>query len=126
MASLRKRGKVWYVYRYANGKQRAESLRTTSKSVANKFLKAFEYKLAKKQLGQATDVSVGRLAREYFEHSKSMENAAPTTATTFRGPRALSIGQAGRGQERIRHFRKTRPRLSSCSKRRCVGRDREK
>jgi integrase len=71
MAFIRKRGDIWYVYWRQNGKQRAKSLGTKRKSVAQDYLKEFEYRLAKKELGQETDIALDRLKEEYLEYSKS-------------------------------------------------------
>lgn len=71
MAFIRKRGDVWYVYWRQNGKQRAKSLGTKRKSVAQEYLKEFEYRLAKKELGQHTDRPLAQLSEEYLQYTKS-------------------------------------------------------
>ena len=71
MAFLKTRNGVWYVYWSADGKKHGRSLHTDSKRMADECLHEFEYKLAKKQLGQETDVSLDRLRQEYLEYSKS-------------------------------------------------------
>ncbi len=85
MAFLRKRGLCWHIYWTQNGKKHARSLRTKQKSVAQQYLKEFEYKLAKRELGQTTDVSLERLQTEYLSYSKATKK--PTTYQRHHLPR---------------------------------------
>ncbi len=75
MAFLKKRGDIWYIYWTHNGKKHGKSLRAKSKRVADEYLKEFEYRLAKKELGQDIDISLDRLRDEYLEYSKSTKKA---------------------------------------------------
>ena len=47
------------------------SLKTKSKAVADEFLKEFEYRLAKKELGQEPDATLGSLKTEYIAYCKT-------------------------------------------------------
>ncbi|MFW6118814.1 MAG: tyrosine-type recombinase/integrase [Planctomycetota bacterium] len=71
MAFLQKRGKYWYIYWRQDGKKHGKSLKTTRKSVAQQYLKEFEYKLATRQLGQTTDIGLDQLRDEYLLYSKA-------------------------------------------------------
>jgi len=71
MAFLKKRGNTWYIYWTSNGRKRGRSLHTKSKRTAEEYLKEFEYRLAKKELGQDADILLDRLREEYLAYSKS-------------------------------------------------------
>lgn len=86
MAFLKKRAAYWYIYWQQNGKKHGRSLRTKQKATAEAYLKEFEYKLAKRELDQATDVTLDRLLEEYLSYSQ-----ATKTTATYKGndlPRA--------------------------------------
>ena len=76
MAFIRKRRGVWYVYWSQNGKKHGKSLRTKSKQVADEYLKEFEYRLAKRELGQATDITLDRLLEEYLDYSRATKKSS--------------------------------------------------
>ena len=71
MAFIKKRGDNWYIYWRQNGKQRARSLQTKQKNVAQNYLKEFEYRLSTKQLGQQSDIAIEKLRDEYLDYSRS-------------------------------------------------------
>ena len=71
MAFLKKRGQVWYIYWRQGGKKHGKSLKTGSKAQAEEFLKEFEYRLSRKELGQQTDISLDALQAEYLDYSNS-------------------------------------------------------
>ena len=70
-AFLRKRGQIWSIYWQLNGKKHNKFLRTKSKRVAEEYLKEFEYRLAKQELGQEADVIMEQLLDLYLEYSKA-------------------------------------------------------
>ena len=76
MAFVKKRGDTWYIYWTLNGKKHGKSLRTKQKRVADEYLREFEFKLAKKELGQQTDVTLDHLRDEYLEHSRLTKKAS--------------------------------------------------
>ena len=78
MAFLKKRGAIWYVYWSQDGTKHGKSLRTKSKQVAEEYLRELDYRLAKRELRQQTDVSLARLSDEYLDYAKSTK-----TATTY-------------------------------------------
>lgn len=51
MAFLKKRGKIWYVYWTQDSRKHGRSLKTDKKTVADKYRKELEYKLAVRELG---------------------------------------------------------------------------
>ncbi len=71
MAFLHKRDQIWSIYWQLNGKKHGKSLRTKSKRVAEEYLKEFEYRLAKRELGQETDITLDQLRDQYLEYSKA-------------------------------------------------------
>lgn len=76
MAFLQKRGGTWYLYWNANGRKRGKSLKTKSKTVAQEYLKEFEYRLAKRELGQDADITLERLRDEYLDYSKTTKTSS--------------------------------------------------
>ena len=84
MAFRRKRGYIWHIYWQQNGKKHGRSLGTKKKTVANQYLKEFEYKLATNQLDQQSDIALDTLKEKYLEHCQATEKErAPTSGTTF-------------------------------------------
>jgi len=76
MAFVKKRGDTWYIYWTLNGTKHGKSLRTKQKRVADEYLREFEFKLAKKELGQQTDAILDNLRDEYLEQSQLTKKAS--------------------------------------------------
>jgi len=101
MAFLRKRGDIWYVYWTQNGKKNGRSLKTKSKTVAEAYLKEFEYGLAKKELGQELDADLDDLRDEYLSYSKATKKATTYERHDLpRVPRFVSYLQ-GKGVQKV-------------------------
>lgn len=71
MAFLKKRGDTWYLYWTQDGKKHGRSLKTNRKTLAEQYLARFELQLAQRELDQAINVSLDRLAEEYLAYSKA-------------------------------------------------------
>ena len=76
MAFLKKRGDIWYLYWTQDGRKRGRSLKTKSKTVADEFLKEFEYRRSKKELGQELDAALGALKTEYLSYCKTTKKSS--------------------------------------------------
>ena len=75
MASIFKRGKIWYIsYIDLSGKRIKRSLGTTSKKLAELKLKEVELALAKGKLGFAIDIPLGEFSKKYLEWSKTTKS----------------------------------------------------
>jgi len=72
MATIFKRGKIWYIsYIDLTGRRIKRSLGTTNKKLAELKLKEIEIALAKGKLGFAVDISLKDLIKKYLEWSKN-------------------------------------------------------
>jgi site-specific recombinase XerD len=76
MAFLKKRNGTWYVYWTQGGVKHGKSLKTESKTVADEYLKEFEYRRAKRELGQNLDVALGSLKAEYLGYCKATKKSS--------------------------------------------------
>ena len=76
MAFLKKRGDVWHLYWTQDDKKHGKSLKTKSKSVADEFLKEFEYRLVKKEFGQQLDATLESLKAEYLGYCKTTKKSS--------------------------------------------------
>ena len=101
MAFLRNRGGIWHVCWSQNGKKHGKSLRTKSKRIADEYLKEFDYRLSKKELGQATDITLDRLLEEYLDYSRATKKSStherhdvPRTARFVRFLKERSLARA--------------------------------
>jgi integrase len=76
MASLRKRGKVYYASYYAGGKECRKSLETTSRQVAKERLRNFESAVARGALDDVlpTKTPVAEIVGEYAAHIKNTKS----------------------------------------------------
>jgi site-specific recombinase XerD len=101
MAFLKKRGDNWYLYWTQDGKKRGRSLGTTSKTLADQYLKEFEYKPAANQLGQNIDLPLERLRDEYLSYSKAV--CKPSTVQRHIEPRVRRFVEflASRGVKKV-------------------------
>ena len=87
MAFITRRGKTWHIYWQQDGKKHGRSLHTSSKRVAEQYLKEFEYRLARRELGQALDASLERLRDEYLSYCRATKKPS-----TYRNRRVVSSG----------------------------------
>lgn len=67
MASIYKRGRVWWISFYANGRHRCQSLKTDSEKVAIAFKRKYEYELVTKTLRIQDKVDLESLITEYLK-----------------------------------------------------------
>ncbi len=71
MSSLKKRGDVWYLYWYENGRKKGKALGTSKKREAQQRKIEMDAKNAKKKLGLPTDIDIEVLSKEYLKNSKA-------------------------------------------------------
>jgi integrase len=71
MSFLSKRGTAWYLCWTQDGKKHSRSLKTNRKTLAEQYLVRLELQLARRELGQAVDISLDKLSEEYLSYSKA-------------------------------------------------------
>ena len=83
MASIYKRGRVWYLSYYVNGK-RVRKRVGTSKKLAEIARKEIEVKIAKGELGweEVKDPAFENFCQEYLSYLKT--NTRPTTYVRYK------------------------------------------
>ena len=86
MASLKKRGKVFYAQYYVGKSQKRISLQTTSLQIAKEKLRQIESSLYRDDgLGLPTRTPIEKILNAYVEHIRTVKTAksAQTVSTIF-------------------------------------------
>jgi len=67
VASIYRRGRIWWISFYVGGRHRCQSLKTDSQKVAEAFRKKYDYELATNTLKIQNDVDLESLVTEYLK-----------------------------------------------------------
>jgi len=71
VASVFRRGRIWWVKYYAGGKAVQQSLHTDNRKLARDKKKEIEYRLATQQLGLPSKTDTRELLAEYYAHMRA-------------------------------------------------------